>query len=202
MRLTHSRSSAGTPLRLGHRSRPAVGPPRRVFGRDDLCAPRRPEPSIDPAANGFTVPGWSCGRPSSSRACVRLSRQPCTTSSMSTGITVEGGPEIERLLTCRIRELSSSRSWRTRVSEVVASRRAKVSSRSLRRASAGGRYEMPSLRTLLRTHHISSWGLSKPASGLPAPGRSSNSPRSRPSRITWSIQDSQFVPGGFRLVTS
>jgi hypothetical protein len=61
-------------------------------------------------------------------------------------------------------------------------------------------FRLISRRSFCLIHHSSSWGLSRSAMGLPAPGRLSNSPRSIASRICRSTQVWKPIPGGLRSV--
>ena len=100
----------------------------------------------------------------------------------------------------RILTLTSSSRRRASASVGAVSAASSTASDSFFSASDGGRYSISSRRSSPRTHQSSSWGSWRSAIGLPLPARSSNSPRSWPSRMTRSTQVSKVMPGGFRSV--
>ena len=113
---------------------------------------------------------------------------------------MDGGPLVAFELTSRIRSLSAATRPLTSASDRWVPMPARRSSRALRNAMVGGVTEIFSRVTSFLTHHSSSDGPSISARGFPVPGRLSNSPRSRASRIWDSIQDSQLTSPGFRAV--
>ena len=99
----------------------------------------------------------------------------------------------------RTRALNDSTSARTSDSAVIRSRRAAISASSLRSSSAGGSTLICSRSTSLLTHQSGSWSVPSPSSGLPAPGRSSKSPRSNAIRSCCSTHWRLVLdPGGRR----
>ena len=171
--------SAPSPL-MGVESAPPA--PRALVGCSQ-CGRRRPRQeahrdlgrattgstSARVAATTATSAGWSIRHRSSTR-------------STSNGARLSGGPSSGRELARRIFSLISPMICVTWSSEAALDAALSASSASFRSTSVAGSIETFSRRSFSLTHHMSSWGRSIPGIGLPAPGRSSNSPRSIASR--------------------
>ena len=111
-------------------------------------------------------------------APLRRSRHAVTSASTSRVGVTTGGPPSSCRRASTTRRLKSSSASRTSASRRSASRRASSSAFSTRSRSAGGpRPVSCSLSILRRIHQSGSWLSPRPGMGLPAPGRSSNSPR-------------------------